>query len=255
MKISFKVAVYASIGTLLFAGCSKGDVTSSDSLSAAIASDATVPDLSKCKIRRIYEKPIGEEGNYMGLFSYNKAGNPYSVLFFPKGPWEYYFFYDTQNRLIAHTEYAYGITARHYYRHNAAGQIVIDSAIYPGSDLKDTTIYVSTIAYDWKGRVVKETIVNTRNDGLPLDRTRRPTYTYDNRGNLGVNGWKSSSYDYKINPLRQNPVFQFIHRNYSMNNPSVQPKYNSKGLPLSLSPSNDVFFNFNGIPKIVYDCQ
>jgi hypothetical protein len=70
-----------------------------------------------------------------------------------------------------------------------------------------------------------------------------------------VTGWKSSSYDYKINPLRQNPVFQFVMRNYSMNNPSVQPKYNSLGLPLSITPTNDDFFSADNVQKIIYDCQ
>jgi len=89
----------------------------------------------------------------------------------------------------------------------------------------------------------------------PLDRTRRPTYTYDSRGNLAVAGWKSSSYDYKINPLRQNQVFQFVMRNYSMNNAAPQVKYNSLGLPLSMYPSNDDFFNYPVTYQIVYDCQ
>jgi hypothetical protein len=59
-------------------------------------------------------------------------------------------------------------------------------------------------------------------------------------------------------------VFQFIHRNYSKNNAAPQAKYNSKGLPLSMSPANDAFFNayppnpgggyVGGISQAIYDC-
>jgi hypothetical protein len=92
---------------------------------------------------------------------------------------------------------------------------------------------------------------------VPLEPTRNPTYTYDARGNLGVNGWKSSSYDNKVSIFRAHPVFQFIFRNYSKNNAAVQAKYNSKGLPLSMNPANDVFFNSAAavITKAIYDCQ
>lgn len=253
MKISLNVALLTLSGVLLFVGCSKGDITSSDALSTTISNDATAPDLSKCKIRRIYMGPADDPYAYTGLFSYNKAGNPYSILF-NGAPTQYYFFYDSKGRLIEHRELAYGLTFRHYYKYNANGQILIDSTVNPGSDARDTTISVSTIEYDFKGRIVKETIVSWDTKDL-VKSTRRPTYTYDNRGNLGVNGWKSSSYDYKINPLRQNPIFQFITRNYSMNNAARQPKYNSKGLPLSLAPNNDNFFGFVEIIKIIYDCQ
>jgi YD repeat-containing protein len=253
MKISSIVALLALVVNLLFVGCRKADITSSDSLSTTVSSDATAPDLSKCKIRYIYAGPEGEEYSYKGLFSYNRAGNPYSLLFNADAP-DYQFYYDAQNRLTEHREFAYGLAFRHYYKHNAAGQIVIDSSINPGSDTRDTTISVSTIEYDSQGRIIKETIVSWDTKSL-VKSTRRPTYTYDNRGNIGVLGWKSSSYDYKVNPLRQNPVFQFITRNYSMNNAASQPKYNSKGLPLTLKPNNDNFFGFVEINKIIYDCQ
>jgi hypothetical protein len=253
MKIFSSVALFALVVNLLFMGCRKEDIPSTESLSTTVANDATAIDLNKCKIRYIYSGPEGEEYSYKGLFSYNRAGNPYSVLF-NGGLADYQFYYDYQNRLIEHREFAYGLTFRHYYKHNATGQIVIDSSINPGSDTRDTTISVSTIEYDSQGRIIKETIVSWDTKSL-VKSTRRPTYTYDNRGNIGVLGWKSSSYDYKINPLRQNPVFQFITRNYSMNNAARQPKYNSKGLPLTLNPNNDNFFGFVEIYKIIYDCQ
>jgi hypothetical protein len=193
------------------------------------------------------------------LFSYNNAGNPYSVLYSNGGTGvdDHYFRYDAQNRL---TEWrlTWGDfpVHHHFYKYNSSNQIVKDSLLNnnPGN-AEINSIYVSTIEYDAMGRVVKETIVNTFNRNKPLDATRRPTFTYDSRGNLAVAGWKSSSYDNKINPLRQNVVFQFIFRNYSMNNAAAQLKYNSLGLPLSMDPTNDAFFNALTTQQVVYDCQ
>ena len=95
------------------------------------------------------------------------------------------------------------------------------------------------------------------NNGItwPITAGRNPTYTYDARGNLAVAGWKSSSYDNKPSIFRTHPVFQFIHRNYSKNNSSVQAKYNSKGLPLAVVPGNDTFFELKNVTKAIYDCQ
>ena len=91
MKISLKVGLSAVIAIMLFAGCNKGNITSPDSLSTTLVNDATALDLSNCKMRRIYQGSEGSEYEFSGLFSYNKAGNPYSILFFPGGLTNYYF--------------------------------------------------------------------------------------------------------------------------------------------------------------------
>ena len=76
MKILSNVSLLALAVNLLFVGCRKADITSSESLSTTVSNDATAPDLSKCKIRYIYAGPEGEEYSYKGLFSYNRAGKP-----------------------------------------------------------------------------------------------------------------------------------------------------------------------------------
>lgn len=233
------------------ASCMKENI-SEQQISQAVASNVTTIDLSKCKLRRLYYI-VYNDISATAVFSYNKAGNPYSVLYSNGGTGvsDYYFFYDAKNRL---KEYHGSWTgSRNYYTHNAMDQIVKDSAVIMDCCGRLTSINVSRIEYDAQGRIVKETIVNKFNDYGPAGGVYRPTYTYDARGNLAVAGWKSSSYDNKVNPLRQSPVFQFIHRNYSMNNPAVQPKYNSLGLPLSMVPYNDEFFNGNAT-KLIYDC-
>jgi len=256
MRISSNLLMLILFASLCFAGCVKSDLSSSQDLTLNVSSDATLPDLSKCKIRRIYQ--IDFNGLATALFTYNKAGNPYSVIYSDRGTGvnDHFFIYDAKNRL---TEYQLDWVGypneRHYYSHNAMDQVAKDSAVYRDCCGSIVAINVSTIEYDTKGRVVKEIIVNKFNRDAPLGPIHRPTYTYDSRGNLAVAGWKSSSYDYKINPLRQNPVFQFIFRNYSMNNAAVQPKYNSIGLPLSIKPSNDNFFNELETVKVIYDCQ
>jgi hypothetical protein len=258
MKPSLRLSMLVMAGSIFIAGCVKEtSLRNPDSLSQTVSSNATTPDLSKCKIRRIYQQYLPST-RATALFTYNAAGNPYSVVYTPGGTGvhDHYFFYDAKNRLKEYRlMWAFYLDQIHYFRHNDKDQIVTDSAIYSDANDSYPLVNVSTLEYDASGRVVKETIVNIKNDNEPLNPTRRPTFTYDSRGNLAVAGWKSSSYDYKINPLRQNPVFQFIMRNYSMNNAAVQAKYNSIGLPLSMNPSNDAFFNLLTTEQVVYDCQ
>lgn len=253
MKHSCNPATLFFCGWLLIAGCAKNDL--STSRSATVSTNATLPELNSCKIRRIYQ----EGATVSALFSYNRVGNPYSVLYSNGGTGvdNHYFYYDAQNRL---TEWrlVWGDfpVHHHFYKYNTKNEIVKDSLINNNAGNGEVnSVYVSTIEYDGSGRVIKETIVNTYSRLGTFESTRRPTFTYDSRGNLAVTGWKSSSYDNKINPLRQNAVFQFIFRNYSMNNAAVQTRYNSLGLPLSINPANDAFFNALTTDKVVYDCQ
>lgn len=258
MKNLITLAVLMLASSIFIGGCTKKDLAPIVSISQTVSHNATIPDLSKCKIRRIYQQinPISVE---TAVFTYNSAGNPYSVIYSHSGTSfaNHLFFYDSNKRLKEY-QLRWGDTyvhEFHFYRYNNKNQIIVDSTITSDANASYPYVNVSTIEYDSLGRVVKETIVNIKNGNEPLKRTRRPTYTYDARGNLAVANWKSSSYDNKINPLRQNSILQFIHRNYSQNNAAVQPKYNSLGLPLSMKPSNDQFFNATETLKVIYDCQ
>lgn len=258
MKFIDKQPIVTYLLIVSVMACTKGDLTTSSPLSKRLSDNVTTPDLSKCKMRRIYQK-IDEFRTETALFTYNKAGDPFSVVYSNSGTniASHYFFYDSRHRLKEY-QLKWGqfyVHQYHYYRYNNKDQIIVDSTLISDANAAYPYVYVSTIEYDALGRVSRETVVNLKNGDLPLNSIHRPTYTYDARGNLGVINWKSSSYDYKINPLRQNRVFQFIFRNYSMNNATVQPKYNSLGLPLSLRPNNDRFFNGYEVLKIIYDCQ
>jgi hypothetical protein len=244
----------AILTTVLFSACTKNSDLSIDKKSTSVSDNATVPDLSTCKIRRIYQDVGGERQN--ALFTYTNTGKPFSVVYSNNGTGNpnHFFIYDTKNRMREYQKrYGSFVVELHQYGYNANNQIIKDTLTSKEAGVH--YIAIITLEYDALGRVIKETIVNTFNDSGPLDPIRRPTYTYDSRGNLAVAGWKSSSYDTRINPLRQSPELQFIHRNYSMNNAAVQAKYNSRGLPLSANPSNDGLFNSGVTYLIVYDCQ
>jgi hypothetical protein len=270
----------AVVFTVIFlVSCTKNiDTISKDSVSVRESSNATfVNEFSNCKLRYIIHPDDIDGALVTGLFTYNAAGNPYSVTYEDrpgKGMQRnHYFYYDKLNRL---SQYRTGYGPNdpveavwHRYGYNSSNQIIVDSTITPGWKYEidgQTYIYpesiwkISTITYDVQGRVVKEVIKD-----VSAGTTRYPTYTYDSRGNVAVSGWRSSSYDYKVSLFRAHPVFQFVHRNYSMNNAAQQPMYNSKGFPLSLKPQNDQFFNsyptnntwgyIGGIERIVYDCK
>lgn len=261
------------IALLQLLSCTKNvDTISTDSVSDETSDDLTFPasnEFSNCKLRRIYQS-YGEGYDVLnGLFTYNSAGNPVSVLFEPYYADDHFFFYDKQGRLREYRRIAPagGGETWHFYGYDANNRIVVDTSIShggadeTGQDFLYESRHVSTLTYDSQGRIIKENIRNIYNDRddmgneVPLERERNPTYTYDARGNLGVIGWKSSSYDYKVSIFRSHPVFQFIHRNYSKNNSSAQAKYNSRGLPLSVVPGNDVFFNMKNVDKAIYDCR
>lgn len=260
------------------------DTLTEDSVSLQSSSDATVAnEFSNCKLRRIVHEHGGIAGrNVSGLFTYNAAGNPYSLTYTEGNlaAWNpnYYFFYDNKNRL---RELRSGPsptdttpnTERHKYGYDINDRIVVDTLLnrfFGYQDDNGTYIYpeiiwsISQITYDAEGRIIKESAYYPNSNEL-----RQPTYTYDNRGNVAVKGWKSSWYDNKVSFLRTHPIFMFLMRNYSKNNAYNESgtgrKYNSRGLPLSMKPSNDPFFNahpsdfgFNfagGISQLVYDCQ
>jgi hypothetical protein len=253
------------MGLVQMASCTKSiDNLPNDSVSLESSNDAAGPfEFSNCKLRRIYQSYGEGNATINGLFTYNKAGNPVSAVFTsPDGDYgsDHYFFYDKQNRLRKYqilVEEGIGIET-HFYGYDENNRIVKDTSIWNSGQIEQD--FVHTLSYDDQGRVIKENIKNTKYLGItgkpePLERDRNPTYTYDNRGNIGVLGWKSSSYDRKVSIFRSHPIFQFIHRNYSVNNSSVQAKYNSRGLPLAVVPGNDYFFNLTNVTKAIYDCQ
>lgn len=253
--------------TQLFS-CQKNIDKSRDTLHVETSSDAGLTnEYIDCKLRTIVHEHGGISGKLVtGTFVYHADGLPYSLTYGSgtgTGNPNFYFLYDTKRRL---REYREGYSVNdiveatwHKYGYNTADQIVVDTIYNPGvpSEGMPGDTSVSLITYDPQGRVIKEVITKKKTGA-----SQTITYAYDSRGNLVVNGWPSSSYDYSISIFRANPVFSFIHRNYSKNNAAAQAQYNVKGLPLSNNPMNDGFFNAypnniggKGISKASYDCD
>lgn len=277
-----RIASAAILALLILTSCQKELVTSEESINAeTVSSDAAGPgEFANCKLRRIVHEHGGVRDLLInGLFTYNSAGNPISLTYVDGGTGNpnQYFFYDKQNRLrewrSAYDPNSVMESYTHKYGYDQNGVLAVDTFLFhakfdwneENQDLiftgwGDTT--VSLLTYDSQGRVVKESIRD-----LSTGKVRNPTYTYDNRGNIGVLGWRSSSYDNKVSIYRAHPVFQFIFRNYSRNNAAPVAKYNSRGLPLSVDGTamNDNFFQAypafpadyykGGIYKLIYDCQ
>ena len=262
MNFSIKTLVSLSCATILFASCQK-DVDVKEQIAdvnAVVSSDATTAgEFPTCKLRRIYQS-YGPEGPVVNsLFTYNSAGNPVSVLSSSDFAVQFYFFYDKKGRLIKLYESYPGGDNTDHYSYDVNNRIITDTSIQNEGGPYEYA-YAIKLTYDSQGRIIKENIKNYHNgirEGVPdpLEPDRNPTYTYDVRGNLGVKGWKSSSYDNKVSIFRSHPIFQFIFRNYSRNNSSVQAKYNSVGLPLTVLPGNSYFFSLQNVDKAIYDCQ
>jgi len=236
------------------------------SLEFSTASEAVlVSEFADCKLRTVsheFEMPPGTPNvEIKGTFVYHPDGRPAQLTYSQSlghSP-NYYFKYDSKLRLkellISHSPTEGGdMSLLHKYGYNANDQIIADSLFnFLGFELSSAILRgVSAITYDAQGRVKTE----TPNGGATV------TYNYDTKGNLIVDGWPSSSYDNNVSIYRMHPLFQFIHRNYSKNNATAQPKYNVKGLSLANSPSNDDFFSAyatsrggTGVTKATYDCD
>ncbi|MBL7696778.1 MAG: hypothetical protein JNK79_01405 [Chitinophagaceae bacterium] len=273
MKIfQWPLRAFLFVGLFQIVSCTKNnDPISKETATAEISSNLTFPttnEFASCKLRRIYQHTVGGNTTITAVFTYDHRGNPVSVLYEPYWANDHFFSYDNQGRLKEYTTTGDLGDFTHTYAYDANNTIIRDTLRVGPPRVPVLQIFVSTFTYDSQGRIVKENIRNIWNgtddtgEMIPIAPTRNPTFTYDSRGNLAVKGWKSSYYDNKVSIFRTHPVFQFIHRNYSMNSPAVQPKYNSKGLPLSMNPTNHVFFNaaypgINAYPvtRAIYDCD
>ncbi|TWF40628.1 hypothetical protein FHW36_104311 [Chitinophaga polysaccharea] len=204
-------------------------------------------------------------GNFNGpidtvSFSYNIAGNPITVTrAFPStGFPNYQFRYDKNNRLTDYiTLYPnsneFETWHRYYYRGNRIvfdsifqfgllGEVPRPSPFAPNQFIRGYAAF----EYDEMGRITK-TIDSI---GWIYGRLTR-YYTYNQEGNLVKVVYQSatfpeedsliiSGYDNKVNMHLTHPVWQFLDRMYSLNNPIKGESYNKHGLPLAFGISAPV---------------
>lgn len=167
---------------------------------------------------------------------YNAAGNPISVKS-AQGPAtgrpDLLFRYDAQNRLtdcIGVYSNGNGFESWSKYKYDRKNRIVYDTAFIFGQLGERPTHFmfkhVTHYTYDDQNRIIKASLVWKKpSDGGGFEEI----FNYDGNGNL-VTG---QSYDNKKNIHRTHPVFAFIDRDYSVNNPQHATTYHH-GLPTSL---------------------
>jgi YD repeat-containing protein len=256
------------LGMILFISCSKTDLLNFKWDRHAQAEGY----VANCKLRSFtYDAEPGQGYITKGTFTYAPNGHPTSLIFtgpiLSESP-NRFFYYDQKHRLIEYREATTAddpiLAVWHRYGYNNKNQIITDTVLNPkvvfddGSVMPEALRMIATFTYDNQERIIKE--VQNWLGSTPF--THTITYAYDARGNLVVDGWDAAWYDDKVSFLRSHPVFTFLSRNYSKNNP-LKPsastparKYNSKKLPLSVNPNNDYFFSaYYGIDSLTYDCK
>jgi hypothetical protein len=200
-KFQWPLRAFLFLGLLQFISCTKNvDTPATDSTSLETSNDGTVAsEFSSCKLRRILHPSAYTTSNgetlVSRLFTYNAAGNPYSLVYTSGFPTpNYYFTYDKKNRLrellISFQQNSYDLfTQLHRYGFDNNNVIITDTLLRPdfdGNSGKLIPYQIMALTYDSQGRIIKESIKD-----LQTGTTRNPTYTYDSRGNLAVKGWKS----------------------------------------------------------------
>ncbi len=154
------------------------------------------------------------------VFGYDSAGR-LSTL---KGYYGYF-----GNIDISHTYYYSGslITKDSIYWYEAYAEGSPD----PGAVIDAQAVYYQ---YDSKGRVTQAITDNGKGQFSSID------YAYDTTGNLiGI------PHDDKVNWHQTNKIWQFVDRDYSVNNPATATyTYNTAGLPVTITatPVQQMFF-------------
>lgn len=177
-------------------------------------------------------------GTYQGNFYYNKWGNPDSVIYgfvgtaFPN----LYFSYNSRKQVSEirafYTNDAYDSWHRLAYNH--FGLITTDTLYTWGlkdRDPEPANYHDKIIVhyeYDNYNRIIKATY-NWVYPAFPNPFIYN--YSYNADGNL-ITGYENAQYDNNINLLTLHPIWQFLQRNYSLNNPITAANYNRYRLPL-----------------------
>jgi hypothetical protein len=232
-----------------------------------------------CKVLTITSTstPSPYGGPVTAQFSYNKNGDPTSVIFNQVGTGRpnLIFRYDKYGRL---TDYAGPYTNGMYefwHHYQYLNNRIVSDTLFGFGEIRNDTLFPSNqyalttqFEYDAFGRIIKTIQHNVfyyRNlDDVII------IYKYDNNGNLSHRIWYYGTpsqrdevftdYDNQVNIHRTSNVFMFVDANYSINNPIKATSYNNSGLPLAFN-SEQIFYytflyQFDIIQStIVYKCK
>ncbi|MES1249256.1 MAG: hypothetical protein ABUL46_01155 [Chitinophaga rupis] len=175
------------------------------------------------------------------VFTYDKSGNPISVIHQMDIGDNSLFNYDKKGRLSEYINIFPSNTAgdywhRYTYDGKKGDQIIADTAFRDftssnGKLVSYNDIDLTTFQYDSYGRIIQST-------EYVLGDTITRKYTYDGQGNLVHAG---GIYDHMVNIHLTNKNWMFIDRDYSLNNPVDKGSYtyNSTGLPISIMTNSD----------------
>ncbi|MFT3948697.1 MAG: hypothetical protein QM763_17165 [Agriterribacter sp.] len=192
-----------------------------------------------CSIEKISFKETNEDWespDAYALYTYNTEGNPVSIqynvppnYFYPPDGLDKGFSYDANSRLRVYTSDAF-ITFWHLYTYVSPAKITDSIFVYSGGDYAvndhpDTyvSVNVSHLTLDMFGRIIKEETIEE--SGY----TSEKTFVYNADGNLIIPG---VTYSGKPNIRQTNKIWQFIDRNYSVNQPRGEVAvFNTYSLP------------------------
>ncbi|MDX1937120.1 MAG: hypothetical protein SFU21_08375, partial [Flavihumibacter sp.] len=212
---------------------------------------------NNCSISSVISFDLTTNKPTVLTMEYNSSGNPINIYNnnVSTGSTNYKFGYNDKGQLKFTSSYYEtpnkGFHFYSKYTYNTKNQIEKDTTYY--TDFTSTyTIHLYT--YDEKDRITKvEEYLQT---GKFLGAKE---YKYDSIGNLISDGL---IYDNKKNPLTTNKIWQFLNRNYSLNNQSIASQYNEWGLPVfyirkTTQPSYRVpgFFPEHPMHNVIYTCQ
>ena len=221
-----------------------------------------------CRIESIWERP-GQPDQVFRVLGYDEFENPtfISSPFVVTGSPFYTFKYDMFHRLREHAEeFSNGTYMKlHRYGIDNNGRIGVDTTWVMGgyNAMGEPDNYlsrtISTLTYDAQGRIIHSSNLTTPGPAFPMTPpiSSANTYTYDSNGNLEVPG---ETYDNKMNINRTNDIWQFLARDYSVNNRLMATEYNSTGFPTTLNdPEPYWFINSSDIrinmSQIGYACR
>ncbi|WP_341835636.1 hypothetical protein WJU16_22680 [Chitinophaga pollutisoli] len=181
------------------------------------------------------------KGRLTDFYSVYEPPNPYFEN------WHRYH-YDNRNRIITDTSFSFGYIGPGIPL-PGPGQ----GKLYVGN--------VSTYKYDQVDRIIQAT------DYYGLATFVTSTYTYNRQGNIekivrqseGSSTTETFTYDDKASLRLTNPVWQFLDRNYSVNNDMKVFSYNKYGLPVDVDfggHGTGMFATIQiGATSITYDCR
>jgi hypothetical protein len=190
-----------------------------------------------CRIESIWENP-GAMDERFWLIGYDDFENPTFITTpLPSTGLPFRTFkYDSWHRLSEYRgEYSNGhFETWSFYGYDLNGRIGSETRYSLGTlGEVPTNYFLKTLInyeYDGQGRITRAygTFIPTMGTGGSFD----DHYSYDGAGNLVRPG---VVYDNKQNMNRTNDIWQFLRRDYSMNNPFSASVYNATGFPTTIS--------------------